>query len=727
MKKKQNQRCLGVITLLFLCVVAVGMSFVVQFNRSILVSDSIVTYSRNQFANIVIPQDSEISMNLVDDDFTDIRGVASLDGAELLESDDLLTDKMQDISEAFGFEPFNLGGGRFVMAFGMQLNYWPNFPLSPTIGDTCATILSRPGMATFRCEPNSDGEPILTGPYFPATHPTNPNQPVGTRSCSDLLTLNATFITNGHSVSPTTGVPNGWQCRDLASGAMEFRPFEMSRLSLPDAPPLVAGVNRCPQEGAVATYGNPVVTADYSIWADSTGFQWCVIVEDGNYSMLVARHTIQMMDSRWNGGFNNNRLHNINEHVLWPVDTSLAGGPEGRNRLHAWWNHDSQVSDTLRLHAVDAIIPRSDDTADNSWVLDSSNGGTENTRANNDAHFSSPINGSAPITGSAGRRPVFFLSEVEVYQWLGQTNPAARITNRVDHATFGNTTIATTYWLRSIGTNAGQATVVNTLGYWDAFFTSNTFTSLSFRPAVWIAHTADPTILPISFPQPLAAGQNQCEQTGSPTNIWVDPITGFEWCAVMEKGDYLLLVARHTIQNDRIDNDVTTANRNHSTNMFEQWPANTSLAGGPEARGRMLTWWERNDQVSDVLRDAAVDANIPTRFVTIGISQAERGADILTTSLSSPLVGSSSPTNPIFFLNEAEVNVFLGQDDAQTSRVTYRIYADGTVGEASWYWLRSAGAGATSSIVNHSGNWDSTSANITNTAPAFRPALWIRR
>jgi len=144
--------------------------------------------------------------------------------------DEAMVDKLQMLNQSTGIGAFNIGGGRFTISFTMQLRHWPNLPLPPTAApdtpdtmqDTCTAILSRSGMASFRCTLDSYDNPVVTGPYFPATHPTNANAPVGTRNCGDLVRLNAHFITNNHSVSATTGVPNGWHCEDLASGAMEF-------------------------------------------------------------------------------------------------------------------------------------------------------------------------------------------------------------------------------------------------------------------------------------------------------------------------------------------------------------------------------------------------------------------------------------------------------------------------------------------------------------------------
>lgn len=230
------------------------------------------------------------------------------------------------------------------------------------------------------------------------------------------------------------------------------------------------------------------------------------------------------------------------------------------------------------------------------------------------------------------------------------------------------------------------------------------------------------------LPTPLPTG-NQCPQTGMPANLWIDS-TGFQWCVVHEHGNYSMLVARYAIQHNRIDNNVAMANRNHSSNAFQPWPTTTANIGGPEARGRMQTWFNRNDQVSLALRNATVNANLPTRWNTVGTSSAARGEDTLITSLSTPVTGSHNSNNPVFFLNEAEINVRLGQNGAgaQTSRVTNRLNVNGSIGAAAWYWLRSAGPNATNpvSMIHADGSWWSLNPdNVTTAAASFRPAIWI--
>ena len=241
--------------------------------------------------------------------------------------------------------------------------------------------------------------------------------------------------------------------------------------NFPSAPAQIAGINRCPQAGAVATYGNSVVTADYSIWADSTGFQWCVVATEGDYSMLVARHTLQMTDSRWNNGVTNNRVHSSNNHIAWPATTAGTGGPEGRTRVNLWWNHNTQVSPELRAQAVHANIPANN----NDFTLFGGSG------ANQNARLSTPT-GELAGTGN----PVFFLSDTEVYQRLGQTNNASRITHRVNHTTFASTGSATFYWLRSVGNDVIRVARVNVDGNWRSHTAAGTPTYAAIRPAIWV-------------------------------------------------------------------------------------------------------------------------------------------------------------------------------------------------------------------------------------------------
>jgi len=196
-----------------------------------------------------------------------------------------------------------------------------------------------------------------------------------------------------------------------------------------------------------------------------------------------------------------------------------------------------------------------------------------------------------------------------------------------------------------------------------------------------------------------------------------------------------MLVARHTIQADRVPGG--TNQRNHDTNVFVEWPANTSLPGGPEARGRMYQWWNLDSQVSPTLRTQAIHATTPANldFATHSCNIADCVVNTRNSNeyLSMPYTGSSAVgvgQNPVFFLSEQDITQRLGQDTS-ASRITFRIALDGTVGAASWswYWLRSAGAFNTTPVaqVDTNGAWNASGADGPNTTFAFRPAVWVRR
>ena len=261
------------------------------------------------------------------------------------------------------------------------------------------------------------------------------------------------------------------------------------------------------------------------------------------------------------------------------------------------------------------------------------------------------------------------------------------------------------------------------------FFSAHTLADAEIHPDLLPRFT---DVEPI-FSLPVAA--NECLQTNPggirPANIFVDE-TGFEWCVVATEGNYSMLVARHTIQHDRIEggaNDVLPAQRNHYENLFVHWPANTSLAGGPEARGRMYMWWNRADQVSPVLRVQAVHALIPANTSTAAADRNDNAARN-DAWLSTPYTGVSAVglgQNPVFFLSEAELYLTLNQT-VNTDRVVNRVAYDGTVGAASWFWLRSAGINTNVvASVTTPGNWNAGNAGNTTTEHAFRPAVWVRR
>ena len=215
--------------------------------------------------------------------------------------------------------------------------------------------------------------------------------------------------------------------------------------------------------------------------------------------MLVARHTLQMNDVRWNYPIANNRVNDVNVFTAWTgatgaghnltttdhelpilpmsdnVEANEGRGPEGRARVHAWWNYGTgeQVSDALRASAVNANIPTRFTVP------------TGNADRGLDREVTSL---SSPIEGSKSSTPLFFMNEAEVNVLLGQTTNGSRRTYRVDHETFGTAMPleATNYWLRSHGSGTANVATVNTTGNWDAGAASNATANLSFRPAVWV-------------------------------------------------------------------------------------------------------------------------------------------------------------------------------------------------------------------------------------------------
>ena len=193
-----------------------------------------------------------------------------------------------------------------------------------------------------------------------------------------------------------------------------------------------------------------------------------------------------------------------------------------------------------------------------------------------------------------------------------------------------------------------------------------------------------------------------------------------------------MLVARHGIQADRIEggaNNVDPGQRNHDVNEFVPWPANTSLAGGPESRQRMYQWWNLDTQVSPVLRAQAVHTNLPSTIIGDGVwGTNTRHTDVaqLSSPTGTPAVGVGQ--NPVFFLSEAELYLTLNQT-AASDRIVNRVAYDGTVGAASWFWMRTAGHNTdhVAAVTMFSDSWNAVSADITGTFLAFRPAIWVRR
>lgn len=239
----------------------------------------------------------------------------------------------------------------------------------------------------------------------------------------------------------------------------------------PDEPIVAMG---CPQTG----------TAD-NIWRDKAGVEWCIIRELENYSMMVARFGVNMVGV---DGILSNQAHHEMVHMIWPTrtdatlpnlgETTQNLGPDGRTRLHTWWQ-SGLVSEVLREFAVDANIPASNDPNDVPYHPTS----VQNvTRTNNRTHLSTPIAGTVGAT-----TPLFFLNEAEANLLIG-----SQVEERM--LLLANTNTSVWYWLRSVGsmTNADDdilfTGVVNHEGSFLSSFPNSTHGNFAFRPALWVSN-----------------------------------------------------------------------------------------------------------------------------------------------------------------------------------------------------------------------------------------------
>ena len=57
-----------------------------------------------------------------------------------------------------------------------------------------------------------------------------------------------------------------------------------------------------------------------NLWTDSTGVEWCVVDEEGDYSMLVSRRVHRLPERRWSVDADNAN-HATNEFIEWPYTT----------------------------------------------------------------------------------------------------------------------------------------------------------------------------------------------------------------------------------------------------------------------------------------------------------------------------------------------------------------------------------------------------------------------
>jgi len=178
----------------------------------------------------------------------------------------------------------------------------------------------------------------------------------------------------------------------------------------------------------------------------------------------------------------------------------------------------------------------------------------------------------------------------------------------------------------------------------------------------------------------------------------------------------------------------------HNPHIFVPWSANHRTDGVgvmPQIRNRFTTWWRTGNQVSQRLRDIAVHANIPTRFTT-ATPNADRGGDTNITSLSTPLdiPASTTTVSPVFLLNEAEINAYLGANSLSTNaeRTVSAIRADGSILlTMSGQFLRSAGSAPNNpnnfvvAGTLSTGAWTSHRAEVLGMNDGYRPAIWVKR
>ena len=136
--------------------------------------------------------------------------------------------------------------------------------------------------------------------------------------------------------------------------------------------------------------------------------------------------------------------------------------------MRDWWHNPTQVSQSLKLQARDAYIPANTIAV---W--------NPGAHALNEDWLSTPVQGSV-----VPDNPVFFLSEADVYQRLGQTTNDLRLTNSIDAD--GNVGDSTHYWLRSVGLATSGVAHINHNGPWGWHYASNTFTTIAFRPTIWV-------------------------------------------------------------------------------------------------------------------------------------------------------------------------------------------------------------------------------------------------
>ena len=255
------------------------------------------------------------------------------------------------------------------------------------------------------------------------------------------------------------------------------------------------GLNACPQTG------NPA-----NLWRDETGFEWCVIAEQGEYVMLLSRFVLTTMihmlpgssqfDAAFHRGANNNDTN-----PGWPSNTtvSLANSPTIREAMGNWWQTSTHVSSRLRAAATHANTPTYRGTS----------GMTSFTRRTSN-YLSSPRGG---INLPNNQDPTFIMSASDLanrVDFTSHVNRSARELTQTQNAV-SSTTRLQDYWLRDNGIDAagvfgswftatshnGGAGVGGGSNYWISPRNPHTMSrpvsntnmsnaGIGVRPAVWV-------------------------------------------------------------------------------------------------------------------------------------------------------------------------------------------------------------------------------------------------
>ena len=207
-------------------------------------------------------------------------------------------------------------------------------------------------------------------------------------------------------------------------------------------------------------------------------------------------------------------------------------------------------------------------------------------------------------------------------------------------------------------------------------------------------------------------------------SVWTDS-TGFQWLVGWVMGRYMMLVARFTIQDDRIPGAG-------GFNNFVAWTNDGTTVGTSTnaLRTRLGNWWGLETEVSQMLRDSAVHASIPHRdFLSSAYTDSAVGATSLS-FLSSPIQTTSVAINPLFILSEAEVFINLGRIN-NAMRVVPSVSATGVISSGgTTYQLRSRGNVNNPNLVpavGADGGWSFSSPFTTalTGGAACLPAVWV--